>query len=165
MRCFTHQDREAVALCRGCGRGVCSECAVDVGRGLACRGRCEQFARDFVAYLEEGVKTHKSGFGNVTVIQQSDPGIKLTSPTSPPQLNQYLTATITQHIASNWRFRFRSAIFHLIVGIVLLGWGIVERDRTLWPLVLGICFLLYAGFNLFRRGEAKAVTQTKEAKT
>jgi hypothetical protein len=41
MRCFTHREIEAVAVCRGCGRGTCSECLTDVGGVIACRGRCE----------------------------------------------------------------------------------------------------------------------------
>jgi hypothetical protein len=41
MRCFYHRDLDAVAACKNCGRGLCPDCAADVGNGLACRGRCE----------------------------------------------------------------------------------------------------------------------------
>ena len=27
MRCFNHEDREAVASCQKCGKGLCKECA------------------------------------------------------------------------------------------------------------------------------------------
>ena len=38
MNCFNHKDREAAAQCRFCGKGVCDECAVPLGkgRGTAC---------------------------------------------------------------------------------------------------------------------------------
>ena len=38
MRCFNHQDREAVAACKACSKGLCPECAVDLGHGVACKG-------------------------------------------------------------------------------------------------------------------------------
>lgn len=41
MKCFVHHDRDAVGICPSCFRGVCPDCAVDLGRGLACRDRCE----------------------------------------------------------------------------------------------------------------------------
>ncbi len=47
MNCFNHKDREAAAQCRFCGKGVCDECAVPLGkgRGTACSRECEQSAR------------------------------------------------------------------------------------------------------------------------
>ena len=41
MRCFTHSDVEAVALCKACGRGLCHSCVATVGRSCACLNRCE----------------------------------------------------------------------------------------------------------------------------
>jgi uncharacterized membrane protein YfcA len=41
MKCFYHSDRDAVALCKSCNRGLCPDCAVDVPPGMACAGRCE----------------------------------------------------------------------------------------------------------------------------
>ncbi len=45
MRCFTHHDIEAVAVCKSCGRGLCPSCAVEVDPGIACRDRCEEEVR------------------------------------------------------------------------------------------------------------------------
>jgi uncharacterized membrane protein YedE/YeeE len=45
MRCFYHPDTDAVAGCKNCSRGLCTACAVDVGNGIACRGRCEEEVR------------------------------------------------------------------------------------------------------------------------
>ena len=41
MKCFYHQERDAVGMCKSCQRGLCPDCLVDVPPGLACRGRCE----------------------------------------------------------------------------------------------------------------------------
>ena len=42
MRCYNHADHEASGICRACGKGLCNECAVDLGYGLSCRGEHEQ---------------------------------------------------------------------------------------------------------------------------
>ena len=41
MKCF-YDDRDAVGVCKYCGRGVCHESAVTVAQGLACKARCER---------------------------------------------------------------------------------------------------------------------------
>jgi D-arabinose 1-dehydrogenase-like Zn-dependent alcohol dehydrogenase len=42
MRCYNHSDRDASGICRACGKGLCTDCAVDLGFGLSCRGEHEQ---------------------------------------------------------------------------------------------------------------------------
>src|SRR5688572_11582651 len=45
MRCFYHHDRDAVGTCRVCSKGMCVDCAVDLGVALGCKGRHEGLAR------------------------------------------------------------------------------------------------------------------------
>ena len=52
MRCFYHGDVEAVAVCKSCGRGVCHDCASEVGTGTACRNRCETDVEALNAIIE-----------------------------------------------------------------------------------------------------------------
>jgi len=40
MRCYRHQDQEAIAVCAHCGKAACSECAEDTGQGIACSKSC-----------------------------------------------------------------------------------------------------------------------------
>jgi len=40
--CFTHSDRQAVGLCKSCNKGLCHDCATDLGDGLACKGAHEE---------------------------------------------------------------------------------------------------------------------------
>ncbi len=42
MKCFNHQELDAVALCLNCLRGLCSACATEAGDGFACAGDCER---------------------------------------------------------------------------------------------------------------------------
>ncbi|MGD2177434.1 MAG: hypothetical protein PVG71_06375 [Anaerolineae bacterium] len=37
MECYIHPDADAVGTCTSCGRGICSECAVEVQGKLKCR--------------------------------------------------------------------------------------------------------------------------------
>ena len=56
MHCFYHQDREAVGGCKSCGKGLCPECAVDLGKGLACRERCEADVQAVIALVDRSIK-------------------------------------------------------------------------------------------------------------
>jgi len=56
MECFEHAGLPAVGTCRSCFKGVCRSCAVDLGRGLACAGRCEEPARALIASLEQSLR-------------------------------------------------------------------------------------------------------------
>src|ERR1043166_3474197 len=56
MRCFYHQDKDAVGSCKSCGKGLCSECAVDLGRGLACRGRCESDVQAVISLIDRNIQ-------------------------------------------------------------------------------------------------------------
>jgi hypothetical protein len=56
MRCFYHADREAVGVCKSCQRGICHECIADVGKGIACKNRCEDDARGLVALADAAIR-------------------------------------------------------------------------------------------------------------
>ncbi|MHB8524314.1 MAG: hypothetical protein ACYDH9_26640 [Limisphaerales bacterium] len=56
MRCFYHQDKDAVGSCKSCGKGLCAECAVDLGKGLACRGHCEADAQAVISLIERNIQ-------------------------------------------------------------------------------------------------------------
>ncbi len=56
MRCYYHQDRESVGSCKSCGKGLCPECAVDLTKGLACRGHCEEDTRALIQLIDHNIK-------------------------------------------------------------------------------------------------------------
>jgi hypothetical protein len=56
MKCFYHHDRDAVGNCKSCGKGLCPECVVDLGKGLACRGRCEDDAQAVIKLIDQNIK-------------------------------------------------------------------------------------------------------------
>jgi hypothetical protein len=56
MSCFYHHDRDSVGGCKSCGKALCSECAVDLGKGLACRDHCEDDVRALIALIDRNIK-------------------------------------------------------------------------------------------------------------
>lgn len=42
MQCFNHHDRQAVGLCKCCLKGLCADCAIDLGHGIACQNHQEK---------------------------------------------------------------------------------------------------------------------------
>jgi hypothetical protein len=51
MRCFVHQDIEAVGVCRCCAKGTCAACALPVTNGIACSEACRPVAEE-IAQLQ-----------------------------------------------------------------------------------------------------------------
>lgn len=37
MNCFYHPQVSAVGICKYCQKGICTECAVDLGHGITCK--------------------------------------------------------------------------------------------------------------------------------
>jgi VIT1/CCC1 family predicted Fe2+/Mn2+ transporter len=40
MKCFNHEEKDSVGMCRFCGKAVCKECAADGAIGITCKGEC-----------------------------------------------------------------------------------------------------------------------------
>jgi hypothetical protein len=55
VRCYYHQDHEAVGACKSCGKGLCPLCLVDLGKGMACKGRCEANVRGLILATDVNV--------------------------------------------------------------------------------------------------------------
>jgi hypothetical protein len=65
MHCYNHADRNAVGFCKVCCKGLCPDCAVDLGHGLACRGhesRMEELEKMIAStsLMQERVKGAKT---------------------------------------------------------------------------------------------------------
>lgn len=60
MKCFTHQAKDAVGICKACNKGICSECAADLGHSLACKSSCEEQAHLMDSAIQRSVATIKA---------------------------------------------------------------------------------------------------------
>lgn len=52
MKCFRHSAVDAVGTCKVCCKGLCPECAADLGHSLACKGACETAADQVAAIIQ-----------------------------------------------------------------------------------------------------------------
>lgn len=75
MRCFYHEDREAVGTCKSCGKGLCRECAVDLNKGLACRGTCETDAQALIQLIDRNIQLSSTS----TQLVQSSRNVRSSS--------------------------------------------------------------------------------------
>jgi hypothetical protein len=145
MRCYIHQDKEAIAICRACCKGLCPDCSVDVGRGLACRsGNCEQVTRDYIALLDRNIELGKQkvSFGAASIIQPKQ-GIE------PTRIDQLSLKLATQ---AKWTYRLgtSNAIFCFVIGILFLVWAFSDLQKFSFALLFGLAFIVY-GIMLIRR--------------
>jgi len=124
MRCFYHQDREAIGCCKSCGKGLCPECAVDLGKGLACRGRCEA---DVVA-----------------VIQLVDQNVRWTGEM---QSIMNRNRSVVKQARST---RFATGVYSSLAGVIFIILGAADMARFAFIFALGAVSLVYGIFLLSR---------------
>jgi hypothetical protein len=105
MRCFYHEDKEAVGSCKSCGRGLCRECAVEFPKGLACRGHCEADAQAVIQLVDRSIQLSTTSSRTV----QQGRGVRFGAGIF--------------HIAIGVLFFFGGLKDHLLV-ITLLGVGV-----------------------------------------
>lgn len=60
MHCFYHQSIPAIGICKHCSKGICSECAADLGHGLACKGKHEQEVENVQAMISRATQVQST---------------------------------------------------------------------------------------------------------
>ena len=56
MNCFNHPGTPAIGTCKACSKGLCKECATDLGHGLACKDTHEGEVNDLNMIISKNVK-------------------------------------------------------------------------------------------------------------
>jgi hypothetical protein len=124
MKCFYHRNLDAIGNCKSCGKGLCPDCAVDLGRGLACRNKCEEDARALIALIEH----------NITMYPKS---AKLLEPSQ-------------RALAETEGIPTRAAIFNVVIGAIFLFGGLINPKKLAFLIIGGICFLIYGAISFFK---------------
>jgi hypothetical protein len=154
MRCFYHQDREAVGTCKSCGKGVCGECVVDLGKGLACRSRCEADVRAVIALIDR----------NIQLSTATPTAYMVTPPVdAPSQAPDYVAIHLSRHIRTMRQFRCLLGALHLLVASALLAAGVMQQLVLLD--FLGAVFLLFGLVILFQAQRSGRQPQLSETIT
>ena len=131
MRCFYHQDKDAVGSCKSCGKGLCLECAVDLGKGLACRGRCEESTRAIIELVDRNIQLS----GTPAMAQLVEPAVVQRT----GQPTDYIAAQLTSHIRETRHFRRGAGAFCSVVGVILIAAGLLQQIVILD--IVGACFI------------------------
>lgn len=61
MNCFTHQNNVAIGLCKACQKAVCTDCAIDTGRGLACSLECQSEVKALNQIVDKSKRIYSIG--------------------------------------------------------------------------------------------------------
>jgi len=62
MKCFYHAESDAVGTCKYCHKGICKQCAKDIGIGIVCNhdAVCETRAIEINNVVDRNVKFSKN---------------------------------------------------------------------------------------------------------
>lgn len=136
MKCFHHPANDAVGSCSACGKGLCTECAVDLERGLACKNRCEHEVRriidlrDYTFTAPQITKTSLERARSVHI-----------------RAGIYTIITGTLFVGWGWS---RGFDFFMVLGILGIAYGVVQmlagRRRAVQVDQFRLCN--YCGYNL-----------------
>ena len=119
MKCFSHPDRDAVGVCKSCQKGVCGGCAIDLGKGLACRTTCEADVRGLISLIDANMKMSPVGMK----VWQSQPSTMTWTAASCIALG--LTFTL-------WAALHEPPLLAVVgMGVVFLGWGCLQLVQAL----------------------------------
>ena len=156
MRCFYHQDKEAVGTCKSCRKGVCIDCAVDLGKGLACRSRCEDTARALIALIDRNIQL--STAAPMTYVVASPAPMR-----APSQAPDYVATRLSSHIRSTRQFRWLSGTLYLIIAVTLLAAGLTQQLVLLD--VLGAVLFVFGVVTLFQAQRSSRQPRLSETLT
>ena len=157
MRCFYHQDKEGVGSCKSCGKALCAACAIDLGKGLACRGRCEPDVTALIQLIERNIKTARDAGRGIGIMQSARP--------QQAERDFQLSATLSSYVERTQKVMSSIGILSLLVGVVFMAWGFANRESFAFLAILSLCFVSF-GFGILlatrkSRQIAKATAKTQ----
>ena len=47
MKCYNHPEKDAVAVCKACGKAVCHACGLKTANGFVCQQSCAESLAEF----------------------------------------------------------------------------------------------------------------------
>ena len=67
MNCFNHQEKSAIGGCKHCYKGLCSDCMVDLGHGIACKNKHETEVENINMIISNNTKVYASASKNTLI--------------------------------------------------------------------------------------------------
>ena len=56
MKCYYHHDVDAIGICKNCSKGLCSNCAVELENGIACKDQCEEQVNQINSLINRNIR-------------------------------------------------------------------------------------------------------------
>ena len=117
MNCFYHPTDSAVGICKSCQKALCMTCAVDLGKGLACKSRCEEDVRRLIEIVETSVRYSPASRSIVAASRRSG-------------MIQSTLAALMGVVFLWWGLRSgEGMMFVAVMGAVFLIYGLVQFYR------------------------------------
>lgn len=119
MKCFHDPTQDAVGTCKSCGKGLSLDYAVDLGKGLACKNRCEDDVRGLIALIDNNVALRATskqlieGSGRAGIISSIF----------------YLLVGAT-FLTTGLIFWDRISIFPIVLGALFVVWSLFSLFRS-----------------------------------
>ena len=60
MKCFNHENLDALGQCKHCYKGLCKACATDTGCGIACKDEHEKEVELLNSLIDNNLKAYAS---------------------------------------------------------------------------------------------------------
>lgn len=60
MKCYNHHTHDAMGVCKHCQKGICMDCLVDTGNGLACKETCRGNVESVNRIIDRQVRMYGS---------------------------------------------------------------------------------------------------------
>ena len=120
MKCFYDGTQDAVGVCKSCGKGISSDYAVDLGKGLACKGHCEEDVRALIALIDSNLSMRAT---SQTLILGSGRAGILGS--------LFIFLMGAMFFVSGIMMKEGRGQFPLIMGSLFIAWSVVGFVRSL----------------------------------
>ena len=119
MKCFYDSNKDAVGTCKSCGKGICPEHAVDLGRGLACKDHCEGDVRSLIALIDSNVAMRATS--QKLILGSGRAGI-VTS--------VFFLLMGAVFLISGMIFRSGRGVFPVVLGALFICWSLFTLFRS-----------------------------------
>lgn len=67
MHCFNHPEKEALGTCKCCNKGICEDCLIDLGEGIACKGIHEDQVEAINLIIRKNAKAYAAAPKNAMI--------------------------------------------------------------------------------------------------
>lgn len=127
MNCYYHPAVVALGNCKSCHKGLCLECAADVGKGLACKGSCEEDVKKLNHLIDQNISLGGA--------------------------SKALVSGARRVYLGNGIFYLTLGLLFLVAGLSMTFLSSEGIAAGLLPIIFGLLILIFGGFYL-RRGLA-----------